>query len=425
MNLLQYKNSEINGIKLHVITTEKFKTNSITLKVRGKLEEDTISYRGLLPYVLQSGTQELPTNGEIRRKLEELYGATFFVDVSKKGDSHVMSFSIDIANEKYLSNQSALLNEAIALISSIWQNPYLENGSFSSKHLETQKRSQIQRIQSINDDKLKYANQRLVEEMFKNDPYALLANGKTEAVKSITTEELYQYYQTSLQQDLIDLYIVGDVSFEQCQALVEENFKNTSVEQKGFDTAKASAVESPQEIIEEQKLNQAKLHIGYTTGVSIQDPEYFALQVFNGLFGGYSHSKLFINVREKNSLAYYAASRFESHKSILMVMSGIANENYEKATTIIAEQLEEMKKGNFTEDEIAQTKLVIKNSLLEGMDTAYGIIETLFNDHAGGNERTIEEWIPAIENVTKEEIIQVANKIKLHTTYFLKGQEGA
>lgn len=425
MNLLQYKNSEINGIKLHVITTEKFKTNSITLKVRGKLEEDTISYRGILPYVLQSGTQELPTNGEIRRKLEELYGATFFVDVSKKGDYHVMSFSIDIANEKYLSNQSALLNEAIALISSIWQNPYLENGSFSSKHLETQKRSQIQRIQSINDDKLKYANQRLVEEMFKNDPYALLANGKTEAVKSITSQELYQYYQTSLQQDLIDLYIVGDVTFEQCQGLVEENFKNTSVEQKGFNTTKASAVQSPQEIIEEQKLNQAKLHIGYTTDVSIQDPEYFALQVFNGLFGGYSHSKLFINVREKNSLAYYAASRFESHKSILMVMSGIANENYEKATSIIAEQLEEMRKGNFTEDEIAQTKLVIKNSLLEGMDTAYGIIETLFNDHVGGNERAIEEWLPAIEKVTKEEIIQVANKIKLHTTYFLKGQEGA
>lgn len=425
MNLLQYKNSEINGIKLHVITTEKFKTNSITLKVRGKLEEDTISYRGLLPYVLQSGTEELPTNGEIRRKLEELYGATFFVDVSKKGDSHVMSFSIDIANEKYLSNQSALLKEAIALISSIWQKPFLENGSFSSKHLETQKRSQIQRIQSINDDKLKYANQRLVEEMFKNEPYSLLANGKTEDVKSITAEDLFKYYQQSLQQDLIDLYIVGDVSFEQCQALVEENFKNTSVEQKGFDTVKASAIESPQEIIEEQKLNQAKLHIGYTTEISIQDPEYFALQVFNGLFGGYSHSKLFINVREKNSLAYYAASRFESHKSILMVMSGIANENYEKATTIIAEQLEEMRKGNFTEDEIAQTKLVIKNSLLESMDTAYGIIETLFNDHAAGNERSIEEWIPAIDKVSKEEIINVANKIKLHTTYFLKGQEGA
>lgn len=425
MNLLQYKNSEINGIMLHVITTEKFKTNSITLKVRGKLEEDTISYRGLLPYVLQSGTEELPTNGEIRRKLEELYGATFFVDVSKKGDSHVMSFSIDIANEKYLSNQSALLKEAIALISSIWQKPFLENGSFSSKHLETQKRSQIQRIQSINDDKLKYANQRLVEEMFKNEPYSLLANGKTEDVKSITAEDLFKYYQQSLQQDLIDLYIVGDVSFEQCQALVEQNFKNTSVEQKGFDTVKASAIESPQEIIEEQKLNQAKLHIGYTTEISIQDPEYFALQVFNGLFGGYSHSKLFINVREKNSLAYYAASRFESHKSILMVMSGIANENYGKATTIIAEQLEEMRKGNFTDDEIAQTKLVIKNSLLESMDTAYGIIETLFNDHAAGNERSIEEWIPAIDKVSKEEIINVANKIKLHTTYFLKGQEGA
>jgi predicted Zn-dependent peptidase len=427
VNLLQYKNSSINGIKLHVVTTEKFKTNSITLKVRGKLEENTISYRGILPYVLQSGTEELQSNGEIRRKLEDLYGATFFVDVAKKGDYHVMSFTIDIANEKYLSNQSSLLNEAISLISSIWQKPFLENSVFSTKHVETQKRSQIQRIQSINDDKLKYANQRLVEEMFKGDPYALLANGKTDEVKSIDPSDLYEYYQKSLKEDLIDLYIVGDVSFEQCQQLVEENFKNTNTqaEQNQITTIKANPIDSPKEVIEEQKLNQAKLHIGYTTEISIQDSDYFALQVFNGLFGGYSHSKLFINVREKNSLAYYATSRFESHKSILMVMSGIANENYEKATTIIAEQLEEMRKGNFTDDEIAQTKLVIKNSLLEGMDTAYGIIETLFNDHAAGNDRPIEAWIPEIEKVTRDEIINVANKIKLHTTYFLKGQEGA
>ncbi|XRG79777.1 pitrilysin family protein [Rossellomorea sp. GAMAL-10_SWC] len=425
MNLLQYKNSDINGIKLHVVTTEKFKTNSITLKVRGKLEEDTVSYRGILPYVLQSGTKDLPTNGEIRRKLEELYGATFFVDVSKKGDYHVMSFTIDIANEKYLSNQGSLLNEALMLIASIWQNPFLENGVFSAKHVETQKRTQVQRIQSINDDKLKYANQRLVEEMFKDEPYALLANGKTEDVNSITAESLYKYYEKALQQDLIDLYIVGDVAFDQCKQLVEENFRNTTSERLTVDTKKATPVDSPNEVIEEQKLNQGKLHIGYTTGISIKDPDYFALQVFNGLFGGFSHSKLFINVREKNSLAYYAASRFESHKSILMVMSGIASENYEKATTIIAEQLEEMIKGNFSEEEIDQTKLVIKNSLLESMDTAYGIIETLFNDQSAGNERPIEDWFPEIEKVTKDEIVAVANKIKLHTTYFLKGQEGA
>lgn len=424
MNLLQYKNSEVNGIQLHVVTTEKFKTNSITLKVRGKLEENSVSYRGILPYILQSGTENLPTNGEIRRKLEELYGATFFVDVSKKGDYHVMSFSIEIANEKYLSDQSSLLHEGLTLISSIWQKPYLENGSFSSKHLETQKRAQIQRIQSINDDKLKYANQRLVEEMFKGDPYALLANGKIEEVKSITPNELYEYYQKSLQNDLIDIYIVGDVSFEDCQKLVQENFKNTSVQQNRLKTKKAIAIDTPKEVIEEQKLNQGKLHIGYTTDISITDSDYFPLQVFNGLFGGYSHSKLFINVREKNSLAYYAASRFESHKGLLMVMSGIASENYKKATTIIAEQLEEMRKGNFTEEDISQTKLVIKNSLLESMDTAFGIIETLFNDQSAGNIRKIEDWISEIEKVTKEEIINVANKIKLHTTYFLKGQEG-
>ncbi|MBP0726177.1 insulinase family protein [Bacillus sp. RG28] len=424
MKLLDYKNFTCNGINVHVIPTEKFKTNTITLKVRGPLNKETVTYRGLLPYVLQSGTSTYPTNGDVRRKLEELYGATFFVDVAKKGDYHVMSFIIDIANEKYLTNQSTLLDEGLSLLAEIWQKPYLENGVFSTRNVDTQKRVQAERIKALNDDKLKYANQRLIEEMFKGESYELLPNGILNEINNISSENLYEYYQKALKEDMIDLYIVGDVSEEQCKDLIQSNFVTNTSSDFRVDTKKAVAVSSPNEVIEEQKLNQAKLHIGYTTGISNKDADYFALQVFNGLFGGFSHSKLFINVREKNSLAYYAASRFESHKGLLMVMSGIASENYEKATTIITEQLEEMRKGNFTDDEIDQTKLSIKNSLLEGMDTAYGIIETLFNDHSGGNNRPIEQWITEIEKVTRDEIIEVSKKIALHTTYFLKGEEG-
>ncbi|MCY8015100.1 insulinase family protein, partial [Bacillus haynesii] len=150
-----------------------------------------------------------------------------------------------------------------------------------------------------------------------------------------------------------------------------------------------------------------------------------ALQLFNGLFGGFSHSKLFINVREKASLAYYAASRIESFKGLLMVMSGIEVGNYQKAVDIIKEQFQEMKKGSFTEEAIDQTKAVIKNQILETLDTPYGIVEFIYQQAAAQTEFSLEDWLGRIDNVTKDDIIEVGKKIDLDTTYFLKGTEGA
>jgi predicted Zn-dependent peptidase len=143
--------------------------------------------------------------------------------------------------------------------------------------------------------------------------------------------------------------------------------------------------------------------------------------VFNGIFGGFPHSKLFLNVREKNSLAYYASSRVESHKGLLMVMSGIEMKNYERALTIIHEQMEAMKKGDFTDKELEQTKAVIKNQLLETIDTPYGMTEVLYHNVVAKTNRTIEEWIEGVEKVQKDEIVQLAEKIQLDTVYFLKG----
>ncbi len=175
---------------------------------------------------------------------------------------------------------------------------------------------------------------------------------------------------------------------------------------------------------EHQDLNQGKLNIGCRTNILFGDREYFALQMFNGIFGGFAHSKLFINVREKESLAYYAASRIESHKGLLMIMSGIENQNFEKAVSIIKEQLEMMRLGEFSEKEIEQTKAVIKNELLETLDSAKGFIEVLYNNYVGNENITLEDWLKRIQAVSKEEIIEVAKKIEMDTIYFLAGTEG-
>ena len=182
-------------------------------------------------------------------------------------------------------------------------------------------------------------------------------------------------------------------------------------------------ISEEKEVIEKLDVKQGKLNIGFRSNIFYGDPEYFALQLYNGLFGGFSHSKLFINVREKASLAYYASSRLESHKGLLIVMSGIENENYKQALDIIKEQFTLMQQGDFTEDELQQTKAVVKNQLLETIDVPRGLVEILYHNVIAKTKISLDEWLEKTETITKEEIVDVAKGIQLDTIYFLTGTE--
>jgi len=378
----------------------------------------------LLPYVLQSNSKKYPSTGVLRGYLDELYGATFYVDLSKKGEYHTISFAIEIANERFLSDPTPLLKTAIDFLVEVLTNPNVENGAFQKETLEKEKRSLKQRIQSIYDDKMKYSNARLIEEMCKEEPYSLHVHGREEEVDPISGEELYSYFQTAFAEDELSLYIIGDIE----EAKVEEMARGSLVfparNPKSIVLNKSVTVEE-KVVKEEQDVKQGKLNIGYRTNITYGDEDYFALQVFNGIYGGFSHSKLFINVREKASLAYYAASRVESHKGLMMVMSGIDNRNFDQAVTIIKEQMQAMKNGDFSDGDIEQTKAVINNQLLETVDTARGIVEVLYHNEVAGQQIKLDEWLQRIESVTKEEVVKVANKIQLDTIYFLTGMEAS
>jgi predicted Zn-dependent peptidase len=413
-----------NGLTAHFIKTEKFKTITVTLKMLAPLEKETVTKRALFPYVLQRGSKNFPKTSDIQSYLDTLYGATFHVDLTKKGEQHVISFRMEVANEKFLSDQTPLLEKAMKLFSEIIFQPALTNGAFSPHYVAQEKRTMKQRIHAVFDDKMRYSNLRLVQEMCKDEPYALHVNGELDDVDPITEQDLYETYQKALQEDQLDLYIVGDIDENQVKELTETCFITKDRENRPFQPAKSKSIEEPKEIIEKSDVKQGKLNIGYRTNIYYGDPDYPALQVVNGLFGGFSHSKLFINVREKASLAYYAASRVESFKGLLMVMSGIEVKNFEKAVSIIKEQFQAMKNGEFSDNEIAQTKAVIKNQMLETLDTSFGVTELLYQQAAAGTEKSVEDLLDAIERVTKEEMIQAAGKIELDTTYFLKGMEG-
>lgn len=423
MKLMEQQLHELGGLRVHIIPTDKYKTNTFVFRFKAPLNEETVTERALLPYVLQSATEKLPSVIRLRQYLEELYGSSLAVDVSKKGEDHIISIYVDIANEVYLHDAPPLFEKALSMLSDILLHPATEGNGFLSSIVESEKRALLQRIEATYDDKMRYANERLIEEMCKVEPYRLSANGKKESVMSITNESLYQYYQKVLAEDEMDLYIIGDIS-ENAVDLVSKYFSISTRPVRERNVLLHRRNNEEKEVVEKQELKQSKLHIGYRTFVTYKDEDYFALQLFNGLFGGFSHSKLFVNVREKNSLAYYAASRFESHKGLLFVMSGIEAKNYEKAVEIIKEQMLAMQNGEFSEEEIHQTKSVIQNQILEAIDTPRGFVEMLYHGIISDRTRPVEEWLTGIESVTKEEIVKVAKNIELDTIYFLQGTEG-
>ncbi|MBS4211818.1 EF-P 5-aminopentanol modification-associated protein YfmF [Neobacillus rhizophilus] len=423
MEAVVEKITQMQGYKLHVVETDKYKTNTLVWRMKAPLSNEDVTKRALLPYVLQSSSAKYPTTTQLRSYLDDLYGATLYVDLGKKGEYHIVSFLIEIANEKFLTDPSPLLKKGFELLAEILTKPNVSGQAFDKETVEKEKRTQKQRIQSVYDDKMRYSNVRLIQEMCKGEQYALEVNGEAEAVDAISPENLFEYFQRAFNEDEMDLYVIGDVKEEEVKTIAEGllQFENRTPQ-------KASATEvqnrrEVNEVKEVQDVKQGKLNMGYRTNIVFGNPDYFALQVFNGIFGGFAHSKLFINVREKASLAYYAASRLESHKGLMMVMSGIDNKNYDQAVKIIREQMEAMQKGDFTDAELVQTKAVIRNQILETIDTSRGLLELLYHNVVANQDIKLESWITDMQKITKEEIIAVANKINLDTIYFLTGTE--
>lgn len=413
---------DMKGYKLHIVKTEKFKTNTIVWKMKTPLTSENVTKRALLPYVLQSSSKAYPSTSKLRSYLDELYGANLYVDVSKKGEYQVLSFSLEIANEKFLSDPEPLLKKGLELIAEILVNPLAENDAFDKETVEKEKRTLKQRIQAVYDDKMRYSNFRLVQEMCKDEPYALHVNGEINDIAAINEQNLYEYYKQAFAEDELDLFIIGDVIEDEVQSIAESLLKFEQRAPKKAESKHSGNVEE-KTVKEKEDVKQGKLNIGYRTNILYGDQDYYALQVFNGIFGGFSHSKLFLNVREKNSLAYYVASRLESHKGLMMVMSGVEFNNFELAVKIIREQMQAMQSGDFTEQEIEQTKAVIENQMLETLDTARGMVEVLYHNVVSERKVSLDDWLKGMGKTTKQEIIEVANKVQMDTIYFLTGLE--
>ncbi|ALV22965.1 EF-P 5-aminopentanol modification-associated protein YfmF [Carnobacterium antarcticum] len=411
------------GVQLHVLPTKKYKTVQMVVKLRTPLDKKSITKRALLSSLLETNSEKYPTQTALRSELSNLYGASFGTSISKKGTSHILSIGLNVVNEKYLTMGDSVLKEAIAFLKEIIFKPNATDGHFDEETFRREKENLNDYYDSIADDKQTYASLELQHLFFDDEGQQTPSIGTKEDLIEITAVDLYHYYQKALKEDQVDIYVLGDVEKEQ----IEEQFKLFPFEARNIAKQEAFyATETFEKVvskIEEQDITQAKFNLGYATNIFYHQKNYYAGQVFNGLFGGFPHSKLFMNVREKESLAYYASSSLDTFRGMMSVQTGIESKKVDQVKEIITMQLKEMQAGNFTDEALNQTKEMLKNQLLQSEDHSGAIIERMYaNQMAIGKVINLEEWIADIEAVTTEQVIEVANQVKLKATFFLSGE---
>lgn len=421
------------GVTLHLIINENFKTDFSVVFISIPLEKENITKNALIPAVIKNGSKKYNNYQLINEELEMLYGASFDCGLDKTGDNLVLKFYIESINDNFLPEKNENLEQVLNLLLEIVFNPLVENESFKNQYVELEKRNLELLINSVKDDKDIYSYEKCINIMYKNSGYGLSKYGNIEDLKTINSENLYNRYKEIISKGKIDIIVSGNYEKENIQRQIEENqfIKNLNSREdilniNNFKTEIKEKIDNPETVKEEMDVTQGKLVIGLDIlPNNLEDFRFIAI-MYNAIFGNGVNSKLFQIVREKESLAYTAKSEYVVQKNNIFIRCGIECEKYDKTVELIKVLLEQMKNGEFTEEDINKTKEYIISgidSISEEQDTQ---ILYLFGQELSKLPLKTEEYKEKIKAVTKEQITEFAKSIQLNTIYFLKsGGENA
>ena len=407
------------NVKLTLIPESKFKTNLVSVYILRELDRKEVTKNALLPGILKSGCNKYKTLGQLTDREEELYGSYLHAGASKRGESQVLGFSILSVNEKYLDEK--ILGQCIEFLNEIINNPLVIDGGFNEEYLNIEKEILKDSIMSIINDKGNYAMKRTNEIMFEGEPYSINGKGYIEDLDTIDRVSLYEHYKEVLKTSPIEIMIEGEFEESEVVELIKEKFQ--------FDRGNIidipkeeyyKEVDKVKEVKETMDIAQGKLVMGYRCNVDYLDEEkYYSLLLGSRILGGGADSKLFINVREKESLCYTIYSTIQKSKSTMMVCSGIEAQNYEKTVNLVKEQVQKLKDGDITESEISNAKIAFINSLNSLNDEIGRISDFYFSQSISKNKSDLDQIKNMINKSTKEDIVEAVKNIELDTIYFL------
>ena len=406
------------------VKAEGFKTACASISFMLPLSEDA-SLFALIPNILTRSSEKYPTLTLLERKLATLYGAEIGVDVSKIGENQILKLTICSIDDRFALDNESIVEECCKVLFELAFKPRLVNGVFEESEVESEKRLLIEQLGAEMSDKRVYSKNRLEEIMCAEELYGINRFGTVEGINAITKETLFEAYKKLLKESKVLVSVSGNGSIE------TENIKNSfkeyskSIERTPVlnETLYVENAEDVTYVKETAPVKQGKLVMGFRLGMTDRNDDYAAKRIMSDVFGGNPNSKLFKVVREEMSLCYYCSSRMLRAKGIMIVQSGIESFNEEKAKKAILDQLEEIKKGNFTEEDLDASKKFLEDAFKSVSDSPEAL-DSWFTTQIEHSEYLYpEDYINMFKSVTKEDVIRAANDVTLDTVFMLEGTE--
>jgi len=417
---MEYIKKNLGSYTLHLIKNTNFKSVMVKVFFREPIKKEKITIHNFLTTMLTFSSKNYPTKRDMVLKTQDLYSCSIGSSDQRLGNYLNTSFRLSILKDKY--TEPGNLEKAIEFLSEIIYNPNVENNKFDEKSFDIIMNQACLALSSIKEDASSYSVIRMLENMDNTSPISYRSFGYLEDLKDITRANLYKYYQEMLKNDDMDIFVIGDINFEEIDPIIRKYFKQKTFRKtKGNFLVPAKKPALKKNIITENNdSTQSKLGIGCRTYNLTDYERNYPLTLYNIILGGGPDSKLFSEVREKNSLCYYIGSTANKLDNILLIRAGISRNDFKKATKIIEKQITDIAKGNFTDEDIEKAKELYQTAIDEIKESEAEIISSYYMiDLLGVDD--IETKAKKMREVSKKEIIKVAKKVKIDTIYMLEG----
>lgn len=417
---MNYELVNMGAYNLHIIKTQKFKTITVEVNFRREVKKDEITKRALIKEILLNSNKNFKTEKELIIESENLYDLKLISSSARMGNYTNISFKIRFLNEIY--SQKGMNAESIAFLMDIIFNPNIENNCFKEHIVNKCKLKMEKSIKSLKDNKLKYSLFKLLE-IADNRPYSYNSYGYLDDLKKCNNKDLYDYYMDIINNDIIDIFIVGDIDSAEIKDIIKTYFKAKTYH-KCKNNILVDELANVRKIINKQEnedVNQSQLTILCSLKNLTDFERKYVIKVYNEMLGGSSNSFLFDIIREKNSYAYYINSEIKSYDNILIIYSGIEPGNSKEVFKLIKKCMHDISKGKFEEDLLDNAKETIIGGIKASLDSPSGIINNYFAKTLV-NSDDFYERIENYQKVTSNDIINVSKKINIYATYLLEGK---
>ena len=414
------------GVYLTCLQTDKFKTGLLSVNLLTRLSRDTASQNALIPSVLRRGTVRWPDMDALAARLDSLYGARLEPVARKMGEIQSIGFWADFVDDAYLpeGESAGLLEDVAELMGQVLLSPNTRGGLLLPKYVDSEKEKLLEDIRARINDKIGYSRFRLTELMCAAEDYAVDVLGTEEEAQSIGYVALTRHYKELLATSPVEIFYCGTADSARVERAVTDALATLPRGELdmdlGTDVRMNALEEQVRYFVEDMDVTQGKLAIGYRLGDAMEDPDMAALRVMNTVFGAGASSKLFMNVREKLSLCYFASSGIDLMKGVMVVISGIEAENYDLAREEIARQLKAVQDGQITDEEMDAAKKGLVNDLLSAADSAGSLEAFWLNQNLLGLDYGPEELAALVEDVTRADVVKAAAGIECDAVYFIR-----